>query len=267
LSAKGFEPKTPEEIFYSPKRKRLLNLFQEYLRYGGFPEVIFLEKKKDELLREYYRAIFYRDILERFPIKNTQLFTAFLKLLIDQNASLFSISKSYNYLRTIGYRLNKSTLAEYINYCKYPYLIFEVELFSYKMKDRLQYPRKIYAIDPGLVNALTFSENLSYAKMLETAVFIELCRRGKTIYYWKGERGCEVDFVVKEKTFHLIQVAWEIDDKVKKREERSLLKAMEELKTREALILTRDHKEEREVEGRKITYLPAWWWLLKKEGY
>ncbi|MEA3485821.1 MAG: ATP-binding protein, partial [Candidatus Aerophobetes bacterium] len=239
LKFKEFKAGIPESLPYSPRKPKILNFFNEFLEYGGFPQVV-LSDKKEELLREYYRAIFYRDIVDRFHIRNFSLFENFLKLLLQQNASLFSLGKAENFLKSLGFKLAKSTLAEYLFYAKSAFLVFEVPLFSYTAKDRLQYPRKIYAIDTGLVNSITFRHSHNYGKMLENVVFLELLRRGKEVYYWKARNNYEVDFVVMEglRVKELIQVVWDtFDEKVRRREERALIKAMEEFNLDKGLIL------------------------------
>lgn len=265
LKFKEFEVSDPASLLYSPDKPKILNLFNEFLEYGGFPQVV-LSKEKKELLREYYRAIFYRDIVERFEIRNLSLFENFLKLLIQQNASLFSLGKANNSLKTLGFKLTKSTLADYLFYACSAFLLFEVSLFSYSIKDRLQYPRKIYAIDTGLVNAVTFKYSHNFGRMLENAVFLELLRRERQVYYWKAKNGYEVDFVIMEdlKVKELVQVVWDVSDKKNlRREERALLKAMEEFKLRKGLILTKDYSTRKEAENKEILYKPAWLWMLE----
>lgn len=146
------------------------------------------------------------------------------------------------------------------------FLLFEVPLFSYSIKDRLQYPRKIYSIDTGLVNSITFRHSHNYGRMLENAVFLELLRREKEVYYWRAKNGYEVNFVVMEnlKVKELVQVVGDVSDKKSlKREERNLLKAMEEFKLRKGLILTKDYSTRKEVKGNEILYKPAWLWMLE----
>ena len=97
-------------------------------------------------------------------------------------------------------------------------------------------------------------------------MFLELLRREKEIYYWKTRNGYEVDFVVIEnlKVKELMQVVWNISDKKSlRREERALLKAMEEFNLNEGLILTKDYSERKEVKGNEILYKPAWLWMLE----
>jgi len=102
--------------------------------------------------------------------------------------------------------------------------------------------------------------------MLENTVFLELLRRGKEVYYWKARNNYEVDFVVIEalRVKELIQVVWDTsEEKVLRREERALIKAMEEFNLDKGLILTKDYTEKKEDKGNKILYKPAWLWMLE----
>jgi predicted AAA+ superfamily ATPase len=89
---------------------------------------------------------------------------------------------------------------------------------------------------------------------------------GKEIYYWKNPKG-EVDFVIKEglKVKELIQVCWNIEnEETKKREVKSLLEAMKQLKLKQGLVITEDHDDEETIDRKKIRYVPLWKWLLKQ---
>ncbi len=123
------------------------------------------------------------------------------------------------------------------------------KVISYKLKSQFKQNKKTYAVDTGLRNA----------------VLLELKRRGSEIYYWKNMGGYEVDFVQKtgQQVQVLLQVSWDVrDDKTRKREERSLYRACEELGVANAMILTEDTGETVERDGVKITYYPLWKWLL-----
>jgi hypothetical protein len=129
----------------------------------------------------------------------------------------------------------------------------------------MQYPRKIYSIDVGLVNAAGFKFMETPGKIMENIVFIELKRRYNEVYYWKDKQAREIDFVVIDKTnrYKLIQVCWSLDDrKAKEREIKALISGMKELKVNTALIITNDYEAKETTEGRTIIYIPLWKWLL-----
>ena len=131
----------------------------------------------------------------------------------------------------------------------------------------MQYPRKVYCIDTGIINALLpkFSENIG--RFYENLVALDLKRKGKEVYYWKSSKHEEVDFVIKQglKVKQLIQVCYDISDPdTKKREFKALLKASEELKCNNLLVITEDKEGIETIKKKKIKFIPLWKWLLQK---
>ncbi len=105
--------------------------------------------------------------------------------------------------------------------------------------------------------------------MMENAVFLELLkgglRPGKELFYYRAAGGKETDFVVKEgkKVTKLIQVCFDVSDPgTKKREAAALLKASDDLKCTDLLVITESLEGEENVEGKTIVYIPLWKWLL-----
>lgn len=254
-------------ITYSNKKDEIICHFNDFLEMGGFPQVV-LAKRKTEILMEYYRSIFYRDIVERYEIRNIRLFENFMKLAIQSVGSLFSFGKAKNTLESIGFKVSKNTLIEYMKMMQSAFLIYEVPIFSYTVKDQLQYPRKIYICDTGLRNAVCFRFSEDTGKLLENIVFTSLVGKGVEVYYWKDKNGYEVDFLIREKNrvTNLIQVCYEVVDyKTRKREERPLFRAMEMFKLNRALILTFNTQDEVKFQAKTIVYKPIWLWLLEND--
>ncbi|MCK4744957.1 ATP-binding protein [Candidatus Parcubacteria bacterium] len=127
----------------------------------------------------------------------------------------------------------------------------------------------MYAIDTGLANIIGFKFNENRGKLYENIVFIELERK-KTgnvnlkTYYWKNAKHREVDFIIKEKNRikQLIQVCYDLSDyKTKEREIKSLIKASDELKYGNLLIITDDFAGKEKAKNKKIKFIPLWKWL------
>jgi len=87
--------KIPENYQYSSIRYKIKNLLEEYLIYGGFPEVALDDTLKMETLNDYHEMIIYRDLVERFSIRNTHLLRMLIKYLITNISSVFSINSYY----------------------------------------------------------------------------------------------------------------------------------------------------------------------------
>jgi predicted AAA+ superfamily ATPase len=194
-----------------------------------------------------------------------------LRLLLDSKE--YSINKTYNNLKSIGQEIGKLTVQKYISYIENSYFAFSLPIFSYKIKDQIQYPKKVYFIDNVFINAISTKFMNNFGRLYENSVAIELKRRKEDSYYWKNAKKEEVDFVLKgdTKVKQLIQVCYDISDAdTKKREVKALLKASKDLKCNNLLVINRDYSGEEESEWfgikAKIKFIPLWKWLLEKEG-
>ncbi len=160
-------------LFDEGIRGKLKALFDEYLFYGGLPEVVLSpEYKKLQILQDYFRTVMVKDIA-RSEIRNYRLLSNFLRLLI--NSKFFSISKIYNILKSLGYKVGKNTLSDYLSRAEEAFLVDTVQFYSPKTKVKLQLPRKVYVLDNGYVSALT--TNTDKGRLLENLVYLELKRR------------------------------------------------------------------------------------------
>ena len=169
----------------------------------------------------------------------------------------------------MGYEVGKSTVQKYISYIENSYFAFSLPIFSYKIKDQIQYPKKIYFIDNAFISSISTKFLNNFGRLYENTVAVELKRRKKECCYWKNMEKEEVDFVVKNelKIDQLIQVCYDIKDlDTKKREIKALLKASKDLKCNNLLVINQDYfgKEELEWFGikRKVKFIPLWKWLL-----
>lgn len=263
LTSQKWDMETLKNIRHHPQKPDMMRLYHDFELLGGFPGIRKTENPR-ESLQEYYRSMFARDMIERFAIKNIPLFEDFLKLQISRFSSLSSISNLEMELRSFGHKCGKQTLLNYLGYAREILLLFEVHLFSPKVKNQLLYPRKIYGVDQGLLNAIRFSVTEDRGRILENMVFLELKRRGKDIFYFSQKNEC--DFIIREnsKIISAIQVCYSLDSiKTKTREVKGLTEAMEALKCPLGMILTHDQFDEIKMGKIKIVVQPFWYWALE----
>lgn len=269
LLVKGYKIMKKYELV--AKKREWEKLFLEYVAYGGLPQVV-LEKDaslKIQLLKEIFEGIIYKDIIARHNIKDVALVKTVAEISINNFSSLGSATRIRNIVvGLVGRKVSPNLVLEILSYTEEAFLLFQVPIFSYKVREQKLYPKKFYCIDSGIINAVTvrFSENMG--RLYENIVAISLWRqKGKeNIFYWKSGQQEEVDFVIKEglKIKELIQVCYELSDrKTKKREISALLKAANELGCRQLMVLTRDHQKEEKIGSYKIIYKPLWKWLLE----
>lgn len=230
-----------------------------YLQFGGFPRVV-LEKDlllKQDILKNYFQTIYLKDIIYPNKIRNNKdVFDLLYFVLSNIGASL-----SYT---NIGKTLNISpdTVKEYLSYAEQSYLIYLVMKYDPSVRKQLANPQKIYCVDTGLVNSVSFKFSENRGRLLENLIFITLIKNQKEVFYHKEISEC--DFVVREgrKITQAIQVTLSLrDEAVKKRELKGLMEAMDSYNLKEGFIITEAEKETIEVEGKKIHIVPLYEWL------
>ena len=240
------------------------NSLHNYLVNGGFPEVVtYDDKLREKVLQEYFNVMIYRDMVERYEIKNAAILKFFIKRVLASSTKQLSVNTIYNELKSSGLKIGKNPLYEYLDACQGIYLAFVLKKFSHKFVSRELGERKVYCIDNGLLNAVNFRFSDDKGKAMEQVVFLELKRTGKEIYFYKDRYEC--DFIVKEgnRVSSVIQVSQTLaDEKTKRRELRGIVDACREFGLRQGIIITSDASEDFEVEKIRIQTVPLYRWLL-----
>lgn len=211
-----------------------------YLNHGGFPEILHYEiSDRIQTLQDYVNVVIFKDIVERHDITNIALVKYLIKTLIINAGKLFTVNKFFNDLKSQGLAIAKNTLYNYLNYIEDTFLTFSVPLHANSIRKIQANPKKIYAIDPGLICAYTLGFQTNLGHLFENLIYLDLKRKKHEIYYYVTNSGYEVDFLTKDLfgKWYLYQVAWDIDDKeTLARETRALQEAEKELKITGKLI-------------------------------
>jgi uncharacterized protein len=253
-------------IEHSPLRHKVKSLFQEYMKFGGFPEIFDKDEPfKTEILQGYFELIFYKDIVERHGIRNFTLMKDLMRYLIAHFATAFSLTGYYNFLKSSGQKIGKDTLFTYLSCLEEVNFVRLVRRFDFSLKKQTVNPKKAYCIDTGLVTAVSFQFSENRGRYIENLAFLELLRRRKEIYYYRDSKENEVDFLITEKgrPRELIQAcAYLKKGETREREVGALLGAAKQFKIKKCLILTEDQKDDFIEDGLKIRVLPLWQWLL-----
>jgi uncharacterized protein len=246
-------------------RGRLENALFEYLKYGGFPEVVLAGEEIDKvrILDSYFKDIVGLDIAELSHEDLTTVAT-FGRCVIQ--STYFSASKCLNFFKSLGYKIGKEKLLQLEKYSEAGYLFFFIPVFSHSVKDRSLYPRKAYCGDVGFLYAT--SGKTDWGRLYENAVFLELKRRcgNFEICYWKNKAGEEVDFIIRRgvDVSEAFQVVYDLDNsKTEDREISGLLSCMRELTPASSLILTKQVLGNRKLGEHIIQFKPLVDWLLE----
>lgn len=252
-----------KNIEYSIKKWDIMNLLNNYIQYGWFWEVIKKkETEKIKIIENYYKTIFYKDILERYSIKSKFLFEYLMKYVVNTYASIFSLGKFYQYIQSQKIEWSKKTLANYLNYLQDAFFVIGVSKFSFSPKKSILSPKKVYLSDNGFINlASNYSENRG--KKLENLIAIHLYRKESDFFYF--EKGKECDFIIKKwtKISEAIQVCRELSFDNREREIKWLLEAIKTFDLEKWYIITYDQQEELIIDKYTIQILPIRKFLIE----
>jgi len=248
------------------KEGEVKRILREYLSKGGFPEYI-VKELDQSYLQTLFHSIIFSDVVKRWNVRYPSKIEDLARYLISISSNEYSATKLRNLL---NFR-STLTVEKYIGYIKEAYLIFTLERFSFKAKEFLKAPKKVYVVDNGLKNAISQKTSEEIGSAIENLVFLELKRKGlkenKNIFYLKLNNDGEVDFLIKEglETKQLIQVTYASNkDEIEKREIKALKKASDLLDCKNLVCITWDYEDELKEEGKTIKFIPLWKWLLSK---
>ncbi|MCF8240657.1 MAG: ATP-binding protein [Melioribacteraceae bacterium] len=239
------------------KLKASSNSFEKYFNMGGFPE--FLKFRDIRILQELLNDIITRDISVRYGLRNTRVIKDLALYLISNVGKEFS----YHKLKNIFGVGSTNSIINYISYFEDSYLFFTVPKFNYSYQKQVVAPKKVYAIDPGLIKANSVSFSEDKGRVLENIVYLNLRKAENSIYYFTD--GNECDFVVSKsrKLGSAIQVCWELNEENKNREIKGLLSAMEFFDLKQGQIITYNQSDEFKKDNRHIEITPVWKWILE----
>lgn len=211
-----------------------------YLHASGFPETLFVSTDvQRRILQDYVNVVITRDIIERHGITNVTLIRYMIKTLLKNVASPFSVNKFHNDLKSQHITASKNTIYDYLQHIEDAYLLFMVPIYTESLRKTQTQPKKVYAVDPGLIQAYTLSLSPNYGHYFENLMYLDLRRRNHQIFYYHTQEGYEIDFLSKdpEGKMHLWQVVWDIQNKeTLERELRALHAAEKELGIKGTLI-------------------------------
>ncbi len=218
---------------------------QEYLEFGGFPEVVLQpsEFKKKTLLQQYFTDILYKDVISRHNIRNAKQMTDIASYLINAAGGKISISKLSNV-----FGLSHQTISLYVSYLIEAYLLYEVSWFSYSLKTRHDVTKlpKLYALDNGLINTLNVKYQGNKGQLFENTVLIHLAAKFKEVHYWSTLK-TEVDFIVDKVAINVTAT-----DIIPEREEIGLQEFVKKHRNFGSLLITESKTGEKMVPLREF---------------
>lgn len=251
---------------FDNKEKSRYEYFLDYMKIGGMPSNLSIIRDDANRLDMYLEGIFttvvYKDIMARNNISDKMLIESILKFIFDSIGSPISTKRISDTLTSKGLSTSNHTVENYISAFLDSYLIYKAERFDVKGKNLLVRDYKYYVVDQGLRSYLLGKRaDSDMGHILENIVYLELLRRGYTVYVGKVD-DLEIDFVAQNRDgLRYYQVALSVrDEKVLERELRSLQRTGDHYPK---YLLTLDMDLKADYEG--ITKISVIDWLLNGE--
>lgn len=233
--------------------------FEEFFKFGGFPEAIPLPSKRD-YLTSLYQKLYLGDIAARHKIENVFALRVMYRKLSESVKQPVSYTRITNIVASTGKKIGKTTIINYVDFSMEACLILPITNYADNLTDRLT-KRKYYFVDNGIISLLCTDARTS---LLENLVAISLIRKyGKedAVYYYGN--GVEVDFYVPEEDM-AVQVCYSLekDNDTAIREISALVKMNQRIPCKRNVIIAYDEQKTIQQDGLTIEVIPVWRWLL-----
>lgn len=256
LRAKGLEKLSDYWYYDTQVVSRVRREFEDYFYYGGFPESVHVQEKRN-WLQSLYQKIFLGDIVMRYQLRNANALRLLMKKIAESVKQPSSYTRLANVVSSAGQKVQTNTVIDYVSYAEDTWLLFSLTNYAGRFAER-ESNKKYYFRDNGMLNLFLLDGATS---LLENLVAVELKKRyGDGLYFY--QKGIEVDFYLPEEGM-AIQASYSLrNDDTRKREVEALLSLADHLSIQRLLIITHAEEEVFEEKGRTITVLPIWKWLL-----
>jgi len=269
LRHRAAEPEQMITKLTKAQRSELDHAFADFLVTGGFPEAQGTNTTdRLMLLQGYVDTVILRDVIERHTIRNATALREMTRQLLGNAAASFSVNRFYNDLKSRGVPASKDLLHALLAHLEDTFLIRLVPIHTASERVRQTNPRKVYPVDQGLIPAFDRSGRTNTGHALETAVLIELERRGYERAYLHTRNGFEIDLIATPPIGApiLVQVCTDLTDaRTRERELRALADGLDEFPQATGLVLTQTAtgiSEIRQDAPPRTLIMPAWEWLL-----
>ncbi len=158
-----------DEFMSSYTEAKMKRRVKEFMEIGGFPQVVLDPKSKSQFYRDYRNVVVYRDIVERYNIRDLKLLMYLMSTIESSVGRPFSVHKVFNEIKSMGIKVSKKTVYNYYAYIMNSMFFFELKKYYPSMREREKALPKVYLCDHGFLE--------DDGKRFENMVFLELARQ------------------------------------------------------------------------------------------
>lgn len=226
-----------------------------YLQTGGFPD--YLKNNDEEQLATLFEDVILRDIVARYGIKDIKSLHRLAVYLLSNVGNRITATKLRQTLQVGA----TSTILSWFSHLEYSYLVAFLPMFSYSSKAQLINPRKVYAIDLGMVTVVTGLMTLDKGRKLENLIYIHLRKKYKELYFFDEKGECDFVAMKNGKVVALVQVCLELNADNLTRELNGLERAMQFFAIKKGIIVTLNNSDFIQQNGFEIEVVRAYEYL------
>lgn len=203
-------------------------LYDEYLYFGGFPQVVLADSQEDKKnsLNDIFTSYFEKDVKTLSDFKQITAFRDLILLLLQRTGSKIDISKLSSALN-----ISRHTVYSYLAFLEQTYFFSLISPYSQSVDREISGTKKIYACDTGFVNLYA---KVDEGNLFENAVYNCIRHFGKVNYYQKRS-GVEIDFILLE-----MECVLEVKTKADKRDIIRLENVSKSLGFKNNFVISRD---------------------------
>jgi len=240
-------------------RARVVRLFGDYFQFGGFAETFCFKNKRD-WLNSLYQKILLGDIILRNGIRNENALRLMVRKLAESVMQPMSLNRLKHLLDASHAPISHNTLSDYLRHLEDAYLIFGLPNYTAKFAEK-ETVKKRYFWDNGLLNLFLTDPS---SRLLENLVALTLRKRhGDNLFHYRRPTS-EVDFFIPSEHLAVQASLTLLDPATKQREIKALLELSNAFDVRRLELVTLDNEEDIHIDGRLISIIPIWKWLLSE---
>jgi len=215
--------------------EKFKKLYEEYIYFGGFPQVVLSENESGKrlFLKDIFNSYFEKEVMLMADFRLITAFRDLLLLLMQRVGSKLEVSKLSS---EIG--VSRHTITSYISFLQGTYFIFLISPFSRNVDREVSGTKKIYLCDNGIINQFG---KISDGSLIENSVFLNIRKYGKVNYYQKRS-GSEIDFILPEKG-----ISFEVKKRAVSKDYKKLSKLSESIRIKKYFVISQIFSKEKGI--------------------